>query len=85
MKSGKSWWAIIGAIVLESIWIIDLAIELYTGEVTYTELIITLAFCVVLAGLICSIFRRKRQKDRVNRGPGGGSPGSSETDSIGLD
>lgn len=66
MKSGKSWWAIIGTIVLESIWIVDLAIELYTGEVTYTELVFMLMCCLILAVFIYFMIRRRIQKSREN-------------------
>ena len=64
MKSGKSWWSILGVILFESIWVIDLGVDLYTGEVSFTDLILTLTFCFLGAGFLCYIFRRKRRKER---------------------
>lgn len=49
----------IGLIALESIMFIDLAIELYTGEMTWIELCRILILCVLLAILIFVILRKK--------------------------
>ena len=61
MKSGKPLGSVIGLIVLESIMFIDLAIELYTGEMTWIELCWILIFCVLLAIPIFVIIRKKRK------------------------
>jgi len=62
MKSGKSWWTIIGLIIWESITFIDLAVDLYTGEMTVTELIKLLTFCLLLTVIIYYIVKRRRYK-----------------------
>lgn len=62
-------WGIIGAIIWEAIWIIELAVELYRGEITYTDIISTAVFCLLFAALFISILlaiRRRRQKGREN-------------------
>lgn len=64
MKSRKSWWSIFGVILFESVWVIDLGVDLYTGEMSFTDLILTLTFCFLGAGFLCYIFRRKRRKER---------------------
>lgn len=64
MKSKKTWWGIAGAIALESICIIDLAVDLYTGQMTYTELICVLAFCATSAVVLISIIKSKNRKSR---------------------
>ena len=66
MKSGKSWWAMVGAIALESIWIIDLAVNLCAGEITYAELLWALTFCSVSAVVFVSIIKSKNLKGREN-------------------
>ena len=68
MKSGKSWYSILGLILFESIWVIDLGIDLYTGETSFTDLALTLTFCFLGAVLLCYIARRKRRKDREKNG-----------------
>ena len=64
MKSGKSWWTMIGLIIWESITFIDLAVDLYTGEMTVTELIKLLIFCLLLTVIIYYITKRRRHKNR---------------------
>ena len=64
MKSGKSWWSSIGPIVLESILFIEIAIELYTGELTWKELSLMLIFCLLLAVIIHSIIMKRRRKSK---------------------
>lgn len=64
MKSGKSWWGIIGSIVLESILFVEIAVELYTGEMTCTDLVLMLSFCLLLAVIIHSVIMRKKRKNR---------------------
>lgn len=66
MKSEKSWWGIVGAIALESIAIIDLAVDLYTGKKTYTELLCVLTFCAISAVVFIYIIKRNRRKSRGN-------------------
>ncbi len=66
MNAKRPWWGIIGSILFESIWIIDLGVDLYTGEVSFSDLVLTLAFCFIGAVFLCYIVRRKRQKDRAN-------------------
>lgn len=63
MKSGKSLMSVIGLIALESIMFVDLAIDLYTGEMTWIELCWILILCVLLAIPIV-VFMRKRRKNR---------------------
>lgn len=64
MKSGKSWWNIIGSIILESILFVEIAVDLYTGELTCTDLILMIIFCLLLAVIIHSIIMRKKRKSR---------------------
>ena len=64
MKSAKPWYAIAGCIIFESIWIIELAVELYTGRMTLTEFICILAFSLVVATVIINIIKSKRQKSK---------------------
>lgn len=63
MNAGKTWWGIVGAIVLESIWSVDLAVDLYTGQMTYTKLLCVLALCVISAVVFIYIVKRSRQKN----------------------
>ena len=65
MDAGTSKWGIVGWILLESIWIIDLAVDLYTGEMTPTKLILLLMFCAMSAAIFISVIRRKRRKSRA--------------------
>lgn len=53
----------IGLVALESIMFIDLAIDLYTGKVTWIELCWTLILCVLLA-IPFFVFLRKKRKNR---------------------
>lgn len=64
MKSGKSWWKPIIWIIGESIWVIELAVELYTGEMTTADLISILAFCTITTAVIFYFLKRKKR----NRG-----------------
>jgi len=64
MKSGKSWLAIIGSILWESILFIEIGVDLYTGEQTVTELLAELTVCVLLTGIICAIIRRNIRRNR---------------------
>jgi len=61
MKSRKSWWSIVGSIILESILFIEMAVELYTGEMTVSELILMLGVCFVLAVFIHFIIMKRKQ------------------------
>ena len=60
MKSGKTFGSVIGVIALESIMFIDLAVDLYTGEMTWIELCRILILCVLLAIPIFVFLRKKR-------------------------
>ena len=60
MTTGKPSGTGIGSIVLESIMVIEIAIELYTGEMTWTELCWMLILCVLLAITIFLFLRKKR-------------------------
>lgn len=64
MKSKPALWGIVGWIILESVWIIDLGIDLYTGEMTCKDLIWMLAFCALSAVVIISFLKRWRRKAR---------------------
>lgn len=64
MKSKKSWLSIVGLILWESIAFIDLGIDLYSGEITYTKLALMLTFCLLLAIFICYLIRRRIRKSR---------------------
>ena len=61
MKSGKSRWSVVGLIIWESIALIDLGVDLYTGEITVKELIVTLAFCLLGAIFMYYVFKRIRK------------------------
>ena len=62
MKSAKPWYAIVGCIIFESIWIIELAVELYTGRMTLTEFLCILAFSLVVAAVIFNILKSRKRK-----------------------
>ncbi len=64
MKPKKSWWNIVGLILWESIAFIDLGMDLYSGDITCTKLILMLAFCLLLAILMYYVIRRKIRKTR---------------------
>ena len=64
MKSGKSRWSVVGLILWESIAFIDLGIDLYTGEITCTKLILMLTFCLLLAIFMYYVIRRRIRKTR---------------------
>ena len=64
MKSRKSWWSIVGAIIGESILFIEIAVELYTGEITSTELIEMFVFCLLLTVVLYSLIKRRRRKNK---------------------
>lgn len=61
MKSGKSRWSVVGLIIWESIALIELGVNLYTGEITVTELIVTLAFCLLVAIFAYYVGKRIRK------------------------
>ena len=62
MNSLKSWWKVIGLILWESIAIIDLGIDLYTGEMSPTEFFLTLSFCLTMGVLLYYIIKRRTRK-----------------------
>lgn len=64
MKSRGRLWGIVGPIISEGILFIEIGIDLYTGEMTCIELILELAFCLLLAGVISSLIMRRVRKDR---------------------
>ena len=64
MQSKKSWWSIVGLILWESITFIDLGIDLYSGEITSTKLVLMLAFCLLLAICMYYLVRRRIRKTR---------------------
>ena len=64
MKSKTSLWGIVGWVIIESIWIIDLAVDLYTGEVTYKDFILMLVFCAFSAVVIVSVIKKMKRKNR---------------------
>lgn len=64
MNSGKSWWRIIGSILLESILFVEIAIELYTGEMTCAELILMLICCLLLAVFIHSVIMKRKRRNK---------------------
>ena len=68
MKSRKSRWRIVGLILWETIALIDLGIDLYHKEITYTKLVLMLTFCLLLAIFMYHIIRRSIRKKRRNTG-----------------
>ena len=53
-------------IITEGILFVETAIELYTGELTYADLIMLVTLCLILALLIHMIIMRKKRKCRGN-------------------
>ncbi|MBO5322618.1 MAG: hypothetical protein J6A88_00740 [Oscillospiraceae bacterium] len=66
MKSAKPWYVIVGWIIFEGIWIIELAVNLYTGQMTYAEFLSILAFSFVLAAIIFYIIKSRKRRNREN-------------------
>ena len=64
MKSGKFSWGVIGAIIFESIAFIDLAVDLYTGQMTVDELWWIRALCVLLSIPFFVFIRNRRRKNK---------------------
>ena len=64
MKSGKPSGSVIGAVIMESILFIEIAVELYTGEITSTELIEMFVFCLLLTVVLYSLIKRRRRKNK---------------------
>lgn len=64
MKSGKSRWSVVGLIIGEGIAVIDLGIDLYTGAINCTELILMLTFCLLIAVSMYYVIRRRIRKSR---------------------
>lgn len=62
MKSKKSLWRTIGAIILESILFVEVAVELYTGEKNLSDFGIIITFCLLLAIPFVMIMKWKRKK-----------------------
>lgn len=54
----------IGSVIGEGILFAEIGIELYTGEITFAELILELTVCFLLAGFILSLVRKRMRKDR---------------------
>lgn len=61
MKSGKPSGSVIGAVIMESILFIEIAIDLYTGKMSWTDLSMILTICLLLAIPIVTIMRKKRK------------------------
>ena len=64
MKSRESRWSVVGLIIWESIALIELGVDLYTGETTVTKLILTLAFCLLIAIFMYYLIRKRIRKVR---------------------
>lgn len=64
MKSKKSWLSIVGLILWESIALIDLGIDLYAEEISYTKLVLMLTVCLLLAICMYYLIRRRIRKSR---------------------
>ena len=64
MTPGKPWWSVIGLIIWESIALVDLGIDLYTGETTGTEFALTLVLCLLIAIFMYYLIRKWIRKNR---------------------
>ncbi len=64
MKSGGFSWGVIGAIIFESIAFIDLAVDLYTEQMTVDELCCMLVLSVLLAIPIFAFIRNRCRRKK---------------------
>ena len=64
MNTKKKGLGVIGTLLSESILFVEMGIDLYKGEMTCIELILRLAFCLMVAGFLSSLILRKNRKDR---------------------
>ena len=60
MKSGKPSGSVIGAVIMESILFIEIAIDLYAGKMNWTDLSVILTICLLLTIPIVTIMRKIR-------------------------
>ena len=65
MKSKTIPGSTIGLIIGEGIWVIDAAVDLYTGKMTYTEFFILITLSLFLALAFHNFVIRKKKKNKA--------------------